>query len=313
VCYEGADLNPWTWTATVLLDRSLSMQTVLPGSKTSKWDGVRSGLAQLSNEPQGFLRQLSLMTFAPIEDTRDPCDWTSYETSATTPQASPKLNVNPILAVFDSLLPNSFLRPTAAALDAAIRDAQNTASQWIGATPIAILITDGLPYGCSSGTELERLADVVSAVNIPTVLNYTLVYVIQLGDGYDLSPVADAGKTGTAYVISGGAIDRQLVRILRRILYPVLPNCSAWRTIPWNQVRGATVLDFEIEMQSAYASDRLSPLRLQSEQDCAQSPAGGFWVKNSVEDQAYVIGLCPCTCAAMGTDQLSFYRVICDR
>lgn len=308
--------TPWRWSATILLDRAMSMGNPLPGSKTSKWVGVRNALSLMADEPTGFLDQWSLMAFANVDelDASQNCDLASYTASAPAAQTLPRINVAAIQAAFDGLTPSAKMRPTAAALEAAIADAQRNAEPLKGAsTPIVILITDGLPFGCSAGTELDSLAKVVAAVNSPTAINYTPVYVVQLGDHFDLNPVAAAGKTDQAFVISGGEIDRQLVKILRRILYPQPTPCDAWYGIPKSNAKGASHLDFDIRMESAYTNSVLYPPHLESAEDCEKSPAGGFWVTDKGESQPFLVGLCPCTCAAMGTDRYTTLTMYCGK
>ncbi len=309
-------LNPWRWTATILLDRSLSMRKQLPGSKLSKWLSVRNALQTMKDEPTGFLDQWSLMALA-VDDTMDEsanCTASNYPPSSPTQQSPPKLDASGLLAKFDTLGPDAPTRPTAAALEAAIGDAQRNAALYRGSsTPIVILITDGLPYGCSAGTELERVKELVATVNSPTAVNYTPVFIVQLGDSFDLTKVAEAGKTGTPFVIAGGEIDRQLVRILRRILYPGPTPCERWYGIPRSNAKGATKLDFDIQMDSVYTNTMLYPPHLASAEDCANSPAGGFWVTDAGDDQPYLVGLCPCTCAAMGTDLYTTVTMYCGK
>lgn len=309
-------INPFRWTATVLVDRSMSMRNPLPGSDTSKWIGVRNALTLMEDEPTGLLDQWSLMAFAADDSmgADSNCEAGRYTATPPVSQAGPRINADPLQAAFDTFKPNAPLRPTAAALRAAIADAQHNAALLGGvSTPLVILITDGFPYGCSAGTELEQLTEVVAAINSPTALNYTPVFVVQLGDNFDLTLVAQAGKTETPFVVSGGKIDRQLIRILRRILYPGPTDCDHWRWISRNDARGATKLDFDIQIDSAYTNTVLYPPHLASADSCADSPAGGFWVNDSGDNQPYMVGLCPCTCAAMGTNRAATLMMYCGK
>jgi hypothetical protein len=309
--------NVQRWTATILLDRARSMQQALPGSATSKWVGVRNALSLLAAEPSGFLDQWSLMAFARSDsfEVSENCVAESYSIGQPEPtrQPPPLLNVTDILAQFDRLGPTASVRPTAAALQGAILDAQHNAETFRGtSTPIVIVITDGPPYGCSSATEMTDLVKVAQDANSPTVINYTPIHVVQLGEGYDLSPVAQAGAQNTHYLISGGDVARQLVKVLRRILYPGPPDCAAW--LKFSIANGAKSLDFDVRMRSVYASGQdLSPPRLASPEACGESPAGGFWAVEAGSDKSYTLGLCPCTCAAMGTDLTTVMTTYCSK
>jgi hypothetical protein len=298
-------LNPFRWTATILVDRSWSMRDPLPGSDTSKWIGVRNALTAMEQEPVGFLDQWSLMAFAADDTTAvgTNCVATQYAATAPVTQTGSHINTFALQAAFDTWKPSALMRPTAAALQAAIADAQQNAALLRGfSTPIVILITDGFPYGCSAGTELAQLTQIVSAINSPPALDYTKVFVIQLGDNFDLTLVAQAGQTERPLVISGGKIDRQLIRILRRILYPGPTDCENWRWLSRSDANGARNLDFDIRIASAYTNTLLAPPHLASAGDCSESPAGGFFITDNGDNQPYMVGLCPCTCAAMGTN-----------
>jgi len=153
----------------------------------------------------------------------------------------------------------------------------------------------------------------VAAINAPPALDYTQVFVVQLGDNFDLTLVAQAGKTERPFVISGGKIDRQLIRILRRILYPGPTDCANWRWLSRSDANGATKLDFDIQFKSAYTNTLLSPPHLLSAADCSGSPAGGFFITDNGDNQPYMVGLCPCTCAALGTNSEVTLAMHCGR
>jgi hypothetical protein len=309
------DSNSLNLTVTILLDRSLSMQKPLPGSSTSKWIGVRNALSRLAAEQPGFLDQWSLMAFARTDTfaADENCIEGSYQAFAPTRQVDqPKLDVKAILEQFDSLQPTALIRPTAAALYDAIADAQHNALSFNGTSMAAVvLITDGPPYGCASATEMDDLIEVARNANVATVENETQIHVIQLGDGYDLSPVAQTGEKNRHYLVSGGDVGRQLVKIIRRIIYPGPSNCARWMGVPRKSVNGARSVDFTVIMESEYTHSELAPPHLASAADCDTSPAGGFWVADTGTDEPYMIGFCPCTCAAVGTDSYTIVKMYC--
>lgn len=298
------------WTVTLLVDRSESMNEPLPGSNLSKWLSIRSALELMIDEPRGFLDQWSLMTFAAngSEDTLVNCNSASYAAGEVATSFANKLNITPLLMEFDLATPIAPIRPTAAALEAAIAHSQTNAALFGNASrPSVVLITDGLPYGCFSGSEESQLINVATSATTDAP-----VYVVQLGNNFDLTRVAEAGKTNEPYVVIGGDVVRQLVKIFRRILYPAPSNCELWGTFDRKVVNPAALLDFEMVMRSRYTGSKLAPPLLPSPEACSTSPVGGFWVADSGNaTEPYSIGVCPCTCAAMGSSEDTTATMFC--
>lgn len=316
-CQEASSIQRDHRTVTILLDRSESMRHALPGASVSKWLSVRNALGLMAFEPTGFLDKWSLMTFANTPKGDDPsivCDPTSYVPGTAVLVNPPRLtSVNTLIRDFDATSPTAPLRPTAIALQAAIAQTEaSAAALGNGTRPSVVLITDGLPYGCHSGSEETDLKNVVAAANPAGAASFTPVHVIQLGDQFDLTEVARLGNTEAPYVILGGDVARQLVKILRRIFYPAPTNCKTWINFEKKINNRGALVDVEVIMESRYTGSALALPLLTSEGACASSPAGGFWITDSgISSEPYQISMCPCTCAAMGTADKTTATMYC--
>jgi hypothetical protein len=295
------------WSITLLVDRSLSMNQQLPSSRMTKWVAVHNAIEFLGNEATGFVQQLSLMTFAASDafDTDSNCAVASYVASPALYQHPPKLSVKAMLPLLEKSPAMALLRPTAVAVRAALADARAKALAYGGdSRPTVVLITDGEPYGCASGNEAQRLLDQISADNPVGSADFVPIHVVQLGNAFDLTELAKVGGTEAPFVISGGQIDLQLVKILRRILFPPPPRCESLCSIAKPNLRAGARLAFSVTLESAYyfgnsVNNALAVPQVGSSADCAHSPTGGFWVLDSGAD--FSIGVCPCTCAALGS------------
>ncbi|HEY5955119.1 MAG TPA: vWA domain-containing protein [Polyangiaceae bacterium] len=295
------------WSVTLLVDRSLSMNERLPDSRTTKWVAIHHAIEFLSNEPTGFVQQLSLMTFAASDafETESNCNVSAYQATPSVYQHPPKLNVRSLMPALEQSSPTASLRPTGAALRAAIVDARTKSQAYGGdSRPMVVLLTDGSPYGCASGSESQQLVDGIRAEDPELSANFVPIHVVQLGNQFDLTELAKAGGTPAPYVISGGQVDLQLVKILRRILFSPPAHCDNLCSIAKPSLRPGAQLDFAVTIESAYyvgssVNSSLDVPQVGSSEDCATSPSGGFWVTDSGVD--YSIGVCPCTCAAMGS------------
>ena len=82
-------------------------------------------------------------------------------------------------------------------------------------SPVIVLITAATPNEC--GDTVESLTSVAANGRAWT-------YVIQVGDDFDLNPVAKAGSTGPVYLISKGDVAQDLRAILEEEIPLPIPG-----------------------------------------------------------------------------------------
>jgi hypothetical protein len=152
-----------------------------------------------------------------------------------------------------------------------------------------VLITAGGPTGCNDSlSALTQIAGEAAQSRRP-------VYVVQLGNDFDLNVAAHAGSNGPVYLIAGADIAAQLALILQDLT----PRLAS--TLPMPPI-GDPAYEFDLQKtevvlhfwNESVLQRGLVP-RLGSTEDCDLSPNGGWYF--DTPDNQLRIALCPCTSA----------------
>ncbi len=182
----------------LMFDKSGSMDQTPSGSSMSKFQAVKAGLLTFAADPSssGMTAQL---TFFGQGSGSAFCSASTYTSGITTKStALPDSTV--LSAGFSGVSPDGST-PTQAALDGAIAQARALATANPTHKVAIVMLTDGLPQGCSDDSDITPAANDAkaafsAATSIPT-------YVIGVGDlKTNLDTLAAAGGTSSAYILT---------------------------------------------------------------------------------------------------------------
>lgn len=175
--------------------------------KALKWDPVVAA-SQAFFEAEDTVRVSASMVFFPTED-RDRCDVDQYANPDVPLQALPS---TAFAEAIDEVYPDRGGTPTRAVLQATIDYVRGLIEDGSTAKHAIVLVTDGMPQGCSDETDsVEAVAELVSDIS-----DEVPVYVIGIANPITedepnppdnvtgLHQIASAGGTDSAFIIDTG-------------------------------------------------------------------------------------------------------------
>jgi hypothetical protein len=182
----------------LMFDKSGSMDQVPSGSSMSKFEAVKAGLLTFAADPSSTGMTAQLTFFGQGSGTAF-CSASTY-TSNVTVNSTALPDTTALAGGFSGVTPDGST-PTQAAIDGAIAQAQTIAAAHPDHKVAIVMLTDGLPQGCSDDSNItpasnDAQAAFSAATSIPT-------YVIGVGDlKTNLDTLAAAGGTSSAYILT---------------------------------------------------------------------------------------------------------------
>jgi hypothetical protein len=181
-----------------MFDKSGSMDQTPSGSSMSKFDAVKAGLLTFAADPSssGMTAQL---TFFGQGSGSAFCSAGTY-TSGVKVKSTALPDSTALAGGFSGVTPDGST-PTQAALDGAIAQAQAIAAANPDHKVAIVMLTDGLPQGCSDDSNITPASNDAKAAFSATTSIPT--YVIGVGNlKSNLDTLAAAGGTSSAYILT---------------------------------------------------------------------------------------------------------------
>ena len=182
----------------IMFDKSGSMDQVPGGSSLSKFEAVKAGILTFAADPTSSGMSAQLTFFGQGSGSAF-CSAATYTSSVKVPSTA--LPDSTLLAAgFAGVTPDGST-PTEAALGGAIAQAQTLAKAHPDHKVAIVMLTDGLPQGCSDDSNIapasnEAAAAFAATPSLPT-------YVIGVGDlKTNLDTLAAAGGTSSSYILT---------------------------------------------------------------------------------------------------------------
>jgi hypothetical protein len=181
-----------------MFDKSGSMDQVPSGSSMSKFEAVKAGILTFAADPTSTGMSAQLTFFGQGSGSAF-CSAATYTSNITVPSAS--LPDSTLLAAGFSGVSPAGSTPTQAAIDGAIAQANTLAAAHPDHKVAVVMLTDGLPQGCSDDSDItpasnDAAAAFAASPSIPT-------YVIGVGDlKTNLDTLAAAGGTSSSYILT---------------------------------------------------------------------------------------------------------------
>ncbi|MGH7281103.1 MAG: vWA domain-containing protein, partial [Polyangiaceae bacterium] len=181
-----------------MFDKSGSMDTTPSGSSMSKFEAVKGGLLTFAADP-GSAGMSAQLTFFGQGSGSAFCSAGTYTSNVKVPDTSLP-DTTALAGGFSGVSPNGST-PTQAATDGAIAQAQALASAHPDHKVAVVMLTDGLPQGCSDDSDINPAATDAHAAFVGTPSIPT--YVIGVGDlKTNLDTLASQGGTTSAYILT---------------------------------------------------------------------------------------------------------------
>ena len=199
-----------------MFDKSGSMGNIPSGSSMSKFDAVKAGLLTFAADPSSSGMNAQLTFFGQGSGSAF-CSASTYTSNVKVPITSLP-DTTALSGGFSGVSPNGST-PTQAAIDGAIAQAQALATAHPDHKVAVVMLTDGLPQGCSDDGDINPAANDAHAAFVGTPSIPT--YVIGVGDlKSNLDTLASQGGTTSAYILTDtntAMTDTQLIDALTSI------------------------------------------------------------------------------------------------
>ena len=274
----GADAKPVY--LVFVFDKSGSM------NDNGKWSAASAAMRGFFTSPSAQGISAS-MQFFPLGNNNTFCNTSLYSTPQFPMTALPSATLGSAL---DSVVPNG-PTPTASVLAGALSYAKQLQSGTAkDGTVAVVMVTDGLPQGCSDDMDVGPASSeaAAAAATIPT-------YVVGVGDLLDnLNQIASAGGTKSAFVVSVGNPTQTQADLTKAIDSIRLSALSCDYGIP-APPHGQTLDPNKVNVQ--YTPNGGAPTPLQHNQDCT---GGTGWRYDDAQNPKRIL-VCDGTCSDIKT------------
>jgi hypothetical protein len=276
-----------------MMDRSLSMTTIDPGSTVSRWTAVSSAMNLLLKSPlsQGLGAGIDFFP-RPSASGQPLCTAADYYFPVV-----PIGPINPgggaaadIATAIATEMPMYMGTPTTPALDGAHKYARSEQSAHGDRIAAVVLVTDGVPRQCGSTVALTAALATEALAGTPPIKTYVL------GVGPNLSnldAIASAGGTSEAYLVESGG-ESALTAALETIRTSAL-TCEY--VIPENTGQSPNLVSASVWTRTGADGGRVAVPQVAGAQACGDGP-GWFYDHPIAAGQPAPskITLCPASC-----------------
>lgn len=274
----------------IMMDRSVSMNELVPGTNQTRWNALRSAVEQFVEKAAGSTIRAGIGFFgrSGARDDAIDCDAAAYATP--TVEIGNLADVGSQLAAAIDATPPGGLTPTLPALKGALQHAQQWAVGHPGRATSVVLVTDGFPTQCQSPVSISDIAAAASAAR--NSAPFVRTFVIGLAAGFNLDSIALAGGTNHAYLVDEGNVSSSFAQTLTNISdsrivcdYDLPPAPNSNLALDYDKVQ-------LLYSPAAGATEQVP--RLESSLACGRNPNGGWFYDNP--DRPTRISVCACTC-----------------
>jgi hypothetical protein len=283
-----------------MVDKSGSMNTIDPGSTTSRWQSVLFAMNDFLSSPDSAGLGAGIAFFPISEEGGAPdCNATDYAVPVVPVEPLP-LPVTPIgAAILTQVLARG--TPTTPALQGAYRYTQTLQVAEPNRDVAVLVVTDGNPTQCGSTIANASTAASVGAASVPPIRTYVLGIGPNLAN---LNAIAQAGGTGHAYLVeSGGAAS--LTTALNAIR---ADSIACDYVLP--PLDGAMVDGADVSVQARAGLDAVEAPVLQVAGAASCGPLGGWFFDNPASPTR--ITLCAATCDPLQNTSGSALDILVD-
>jgi len=214
VVYKDASVTDTIYTSKpvalfIMQDRSGSMKTGFPPPACScSWDDSTAAVTAFVNDPQTAGIDIGLGTFPVGPNNTADCKGGTDCGTPVVPIAPLPGNAQPMIQAYQAQTPQNPIAdtPTECGLNGMINTClQFMAQSKTGEQCVGILVTDGTPFNVANNcdTNQANLVNIVAQGHSKGVTTYALG--LQGADTNFMNQIAQAGGTGTAIDVSGGA------------------------------------------------------------------------------------------------------------
>ena len=283
-----------------MVDKSGSMDTIDPGSTTTRWVSVSLAMGDFLSSPDSSGLGAGIAFFPISEEGGAPdCNAADYAVPVVPVQLVPQPNI----AIGAEILTQVLARgtPTTPALQGAYSYTQTLQLAEPDRDVAVLLVTDGNPTQCGSTIANASTAASVGAASVPSIRTY----VLGIGPNLtNLNAIAQAGGTGHAYLVeSGGA--SSLTDALNAIRADSI-TCDY--VLP--PLNGATVNGADVSVQARVGLGAVSAPVLEVAGAASCGSPGGWYFDNAAAPTR--ITLCGATCSPLQNTSGSSLDILVD-
>jgi hypothetical protein len=285
-----------------MVDRSGSMNTIDPGSTTSRWFSVLSAMGAFLAAPDSDGLGAGL-AFFPITTASGAPDCTAADYAIPVEP----IGLLPSAKLLSDIAGDALLQvlgrgtPATPALQGAYSYTQTVQRAEPDRNVAVLLVTDGNPIQCGSTLATASAAASVGAAGSPPIRTY----VLGIGPSLtNLNDIAQAGGTGHAYLVeSGGAA--ALTAALNAIRADSIACDYVLPPLGGAAIDGGAV---SVEARVGFAPASAAVAEVAAGASCG--PAGGWYFDNPARPTR--VTLCPAICASLQRTSGSALDILVD-
>ncbi|HET9957682.1 MAG TPA: vWA domain-containing protein [Polyangiaceae bacterium] len=289
----------------IMMDRSVSMNELVPGTQTRRWDALHDAVEAFVNSDSIGSIGAGIGFFGISGAKDDTLDCSVERYAEPTVEIGPLSETGPdLVQAMADTVPGG-LTPTTPALQGAIQYAKGWAKGHPGRATVVVLVTDGYPTQCPDQPSISAIADAAREgyQGTPSIRSF----VIGLAAGFNLNNIAQAGGTKSAYLVDEGDVTNTFTNALLNITNSKIA-CEY-------EMPTSSDVDMEVDpskVQIIYkpaSGGQEEVPRLDSVTQCAINPNGGWYYDNPSDPRS--IKVCPCTCSRFQAGEVNV-RVGCE-
>lgn len=293
----------------IMFDQSQSMSTMVTGANPPVmwWTVAQQAVTTFLQDPSatGIGVGIQFFPFHGQVAGTDPnsptssCNIQNYVTPEVEIGLLPG-NAPALTTAIQNHAPTTFT-PTAAALQGAIQHMQAWGPAHPGRQPVVVLVTDGFPTECDpqDPSLIAQIAKTAYEGN-PRVMTFVVGF--QTGEALDnLGQIAQAGGTGSAFLIKDGDIGKQFVQAMLGIsTSPIDCDFDIPKTSPMGDPVDLGKVWVQYVSAATGVPQTIAPLNNLGE--CSSAADG--WYYDAPPPTSQKIMVCPQTCKKFGAGSL---------
>ena len=289
----------------LVLDRTVAMAQILAPGEGPSWNEVGWGLARFFETYAERLAGQLAVSVVLLGATDWGMDRSICEPGGAVGHLDSTSLAEDVEAFFDRVGHNQESRTMLPAMQTAAELVLGTlvGQESTVSDSEVLLIAAGPPDECDGEGSIEDVAQVAAALFDPSASVRASTSVIELGTGFDLNPIAQAGGTPAAFVVPGPDVAGAIESILFHIVFePNGLNCSySLPSLAGDNTLCSPMYD-EVSLTVTGPPPASVP-ELESASQCEASPNGGWWRAEASNLSGPIdINVCPCTCAWLAAE-----------